>query len=221
MAAIVAAAGSGSRADLAEGPAKQFRELAGRPVLHWSVEVLARAGCTPIVVVVPRAELERARWLTSIDGTIVTEGGSSRQMSVALGLDQISTEKVLVHDAARPLVSDDLVSKVISALSETDAVVPGVPVAETLKTSDGRSITGTVDRSSLWTIQTPQGFTTDLLRKAHEEAADAGFVATDDAGLVERLGVTVTLVPGERTNIKLTYPDDFELARSVLAGRGA
>lgn len=215
IAAIIAAAGLGERAGSAGEPVKQFRDLGGRPVIEWSAELFRNVGCDPIVLVVPAtrvADLQKQM----IPGTIVTSGGSTRQESVALGLDEIDSEHVLVHDGARPLTTDALVRRVIATLSEHDAVIPGLPVDETLKTSDGRVVTGTVDRDSMWAIQTPQGFRTSLLRSAHEKAAREGVVATDDAGLVERYGGKVALVPGERTNIKLTYAEDFDLALLIV-----
>lgn len=152
---------------------------------------------------------------------MIAEGGATRQESIASGLEEIGTDLVVVHDAARPLVSSALVRRVIDALATADAVVPAMPVTETLKKAEGGVVTATVDRTDLWSIQTPQGFRSSLLRRAHEHAARAGINSTDDAGLVEQLGERVTLVPGQLTNFKVTYPDDLELARTVLEAREA
>lgn len=208
----------GERVGSDDQPTKQFRDLGGRRVIDWSSEVFRRAGCDPIVLVVPPSHVDELQEDLA-PGTIVTSGGPTRQDSVGLGLDQVDREHVLVHDGARPLATLALVERVIAALSEHDAVVPALPVTETLKTSDGHLVTGTVDRSGMWTIQTPQGFRTSLLRSAHDRAAREGVTATDDAGLVERYGAKVALVPGQRTNIKITYPEDLELASHIVKAR--
>lgn len=217
IAAIIAAAGLGERAGSAGEPVKQFRDLGGRPVIEWSAELFRKVGCDPIVLVVPATHVAELQKQMS-PGSIVTSGGSTRQESVALGLDQIDSEHVLVHDGARPLATEALVHRVIAGLSDHDAVVPGLPVSETLKISDGRTVTGTVDRDSMWAIQTPQGFRTSVLRTAHERAADEGALTTDDAGLIERYGGKVALVPGQRTNIKITHAEDFDLALLIVKG---
>lgn len=185
-------------------------------MFQWSIDALRRAGCSPIVLVVPpgRAPDFVAGW----DDLVIAEGGATRRASVASGLDEIGSDHVLVHDAARPLVSEALVRRVIEGLGSADAVVPGLPVTETLKRAEGDLVADTVDREGLWSIQTPQGFRTSLLREAHEAAAREGVDSTDDAGLVERLGKSVHLVPGQLANIKLTYPDDFRLAQTILKG---
>jgi 2-C-methyl-D-erythritol 4-phosphate cytidylyltransferase len=126
-------------------------------------------------------------------------------------------EWVLIHDAARPLVSRTLILSVLERLhaGDVDAVIPAIPVSDTVKKVSGDRIISTLDRSSLVTVQTPQGFRRDVLVEAHR--VDPHEDVTDDAGLVERLGGTVVTVPGETTNLKVTYPEDLERARALAA----
>ena len=141
-------------------------------------------------------------------------GGPRRRDSVARGLDRVpaDVDLVLVHDAARPLASAALIRRVIDRLRAGDVggVVPAVPIRDTIKQTDAEVVTGTVDRSSLVAVQTPQGFVASVLRRAHAAGEED---VTDDAMLVEALGERVVTVPGDPTNIKITYPEDLELAR--------
>jgi 2-C-methyl-D-erythritol 4-phosphate cytidylyltransferase len=150
------------------------------------------------------------------DRSLVVAGGETRQESVYKALEHVATEVVVVHDAARPLVTSALVNAVVAAISEAEGAVAALPVAETLKRVSGGRIDATVDRSNLWVAQTPQAFRTEVLRAAHEEARAGDLSATDDAQLVEQLGGTVVVVEGARSNLKLTRPDDFELAEALL-----
>ncbi len=144
-------------------------------------------------------------------------GGDERQRSVRNGLELVDTHMVVVHDAARPFATPGLVHEVVDALKGAHGAAPAVPVADTLKeVRDGRVIR-TVERSSLYTIQTPQAFLTDALKKVHDKARVDGFVATDDAQLVERYGGVVRIVEGARDNIKLTYPEDWRVAEAMVA----
>ena len=218
-AAIVAAGGRGERAaGDAPGP-KQFREVAGRPLVVWSIEALTAAGCSPIVVVVPEDHLSEAESLLGSLEVVIAPGGATRQASVASGLDEISAEVVVIHDGARPLVTPELVQETLARLDRYDAAIVGMPMDETLKAADGDEVNATVDRSSLWRVQTPQAFRTGALRRAHDRAAADGFVGTDDAQLIERDGGSVALVRGSRLNIKVTYADDFLLAEALLVKR--
>lgn len=195
MWAIVVAGGAGTRF----GTAKQFVEVRGAPVLHHSVATAATV-CDHVVAVVPRGEEQRA-----VPGAeVVVAGGATRSDSVRAGLAAVpaAAEVVVVHDAARPNATPELFEAVIAAVRDgADAAVPGVPVADTLRRTDG----GVVDRSELVAVQTPQAFPAAWLRRAHAAVGDA----TDDAGLVEAIGGTVVVVPGERANLKLTEPADL------------
>lgn len=201
------------------GGLKQFRELAGRPMIVWSIDALRAAGCDPVVVVVPPDHMLKAGSILSAWDVVIAPGGLTRQASVASGLDEVAAETVVIHDGARPLVTAELTRRVLDPLDRFDGAVAGTPMDETLKSTDGDLITGTVDRTSLWRVQTPQAFRTAVLRAAHEAASTDGFEATDDSTLVERAGGSVVLVRGPRSNIKVTFPEDFALAGSLLEDR--
>lgn len=231
-AAIVPAAGRGER--LGPGAPKALRNLGGQPLLVHAVRALSTARSVDLVVVAaPEEELAAVQSLLEpeIGGTElrVVAGGRTRQESVALALRVLPTEVdvVLVHDAARPLAPDDLADAVVSAVrAGAAAVVPGIPVADTVKQVDpaGR-VEATLDRSVLRAVQTPQGFQRPVLEAAHAafaaSAGDDGAAATDDAGLVERLGGTVLVVAGAEEAFKVTRPIDLLLAEAVLARRRA
>ena len=142
-------------------------------------------------------------------------GGATRSESVRNGLAEVpdDADVVVVHDAARPLATPALFSAVIEAVkSGADAAVPVVPVTDTVKRVEGDRVVETLDRAELVSVQTPQAFRADILRKAHASGGEA----TDDASLVEAIGGTVVVVPGERNNIKITTPDDLRIAEALL-----
>jgi 2-C-methyl-D-erythritol 4-phosphate cytidylyltransferase len=147
---------------------------------------------------------------------LTTGGGSSRQASVAAGLDLVDVPTVIVHDAARPFVTETMLEAVLAPLSEVDGAITALQMNETLKRADDDLVIETVDRSNLWRSQTPQAFRTDALRQAHLKARDESFAATDDAQLIERYGGRIALVPGDPANIKLTYEDDFVVAEAMI-----
>ncbi|MFP5297404.1 MAG: 2-C-methyl-D-erythritol 4-phosphate cytidylyltransferase [Actinomycetota bacterium] len=216
---MIAAGGRGERAAFTDDQPKQFRPLGGRPLLEYCLDELSRAGCDPIVLVVPERFMSEARVLFGARANIVfATGGETRQDSVASGLEEVSTDLVVVHDGARPFATADLVRSVIEAVGDHDGAIAAMPVDETLKRVDGTSIVETVDRSHLWRAHTPQVFKSDALRSAHEKARQEGFIGTDDASLLERYGGTMAVVPSPRSNIKLTYPEDFALAEAILRG---
>lgn len=225
-AAVVPAAGRGER--LGPGTPKALRFLGGVPLLVHSVRALAAARSVELVVVAaPPADLALVRsLLTGHDARAevrVVAGGATRQESVRLALAALpdGVDVVLVHDAARPLVPVDLVDTVAAAVREgADGVVPALPLADTVKQVDGAGVVvATLDRSALRAVQTPQGFRRSVLEEAHLAAGDA--MATDDAGLVERSGVRVSVVPGSEEAFKVTRPLDLVLAEAVLASRRA
>lgn len=183
--------------------------------MHWSVDALAAAGCRPIVVVVPPSETASDDLDAPVE-LILVRGGTTRQESVAAGLEEVTSSAVVVHDAVRPLLTVDLVRRVLEALREADGAVAAVPVVETLKRAVGREVQETVARAGLWQAQTPQAFKTERLRAAHALARRESFVGTDDAQLIERYGGSVALVEGSRRNIKITYPEDFVLAEAMM-----
>jgi 2-C-methyl-D-erythritol 4-phosphate cytidylyltransferase len=217
---IVVAGGSGRRF----GRLKQFALLGGRPVLQWAVAA-CRTCSAGVVLVVPDASGDPAPDAHGAD--VVVTGGASRADSVSCGLAAVpaDAEVVVVHDAARPLASAGLFAAVIAAVTDggADGAVPGVPPSDTIKAVDesGR-VTDTLDRATLVAVQTPQAFRADMLRRAHAEAlpADPSAAATDDAMLVEALGGTVQVVPGEPGNLKITDPGDLEVAERLLSAAG-
>lgn len=225
-AAIVPAAGQGQR--LGAGGPKALLPLGGVPMLVHAVRALAAATqVTLVVVAAPPDRVEQTRVLLADAhggaALTVVPGGDTRVASVRAALDALPPEVtvVLVHDAARPLAPAALAESVAAAVEAgADAAVPGVPVADTVKTVDGDLVTATVERASLRAVQTPQGFRRDVLDRAHQTlAADAD--VTDDAGMVERLGLRVVVVPGHEEAFKVTRRLDLLLAETVLARRGA
>jgi 2-C-methyl-D-erythritol 4-phosphate cytidylyltransferase len=135
---------------------------------------------------------------------------------VAAGLELVAVPTVIVHDAARPFVTEAMLEAVIARLSGVDGAISALRMNETLKRADDDVVIETVDRSNLWRSQTPQAFRTDALRQAHSKARDESFTATDDAQLIERYGGRIALVPGDPANIKLTYEDDFVVAEAMI-----
>ncbi len=212
---IVVAGGSGRRF----GRMKQFSVLGGRPVLEWAVEA-CRPGSAGVVLVLPATAGAEPADPHGADA--VVSGGATRADSVRCGLAAVPAEAevIVVHDAARPLASPALFAAVIQAVTDggADGAVPGVPPSDTIKAVDesGR-VTDTLDRTRLVAVQTPQAFRAAVLRRAHAEAAPAG--VTDDAMLVEAVGGSVQVVPGETGNLKITDPDDLGAAERTLAGR--
>lgn len=211
--ALIPAAGQGTRLGL-ERP-KAFVELAGTTLLERSIAAVRASGVVDEVVVMVPAELVDAVQAEYPNVTVVA-GGAERSDSVRAGLAAAGdAEFVLVHDAARTLTPPRLFVDVVAELrAGADAVVPGLPVADTLKRVDAQGrVRDTPDRSELRAVQTPQGFTVDVLRRAHAGAADA----TDDAGLVEALGTTVQVIPGDHLALKITTPFDLRLAQLLLS----
>ncbi len=224
--AIIVGAGLGRRLGATPRP-KVLLPLGGEPVLAYSLGVFAAlAEVRGLILVVPAGEEDPVRSLcqrlgvADRAGTIVA-GGPRRQDSVRAGLDRLdpATEIVLVHDAARPLVTPALVRRVLAAAERHGAATPGIPIADTLKrVSANQSVVRTLDRRNLVAVQTPQGFQRALLLRAYAAAWERGLTATDDAGLLEYARLPVQVVPGESMNFKLTTQEDFILAGSLLEG---
>jgi len=217
VAVLVPAAGAGLR--LGPGGPKALRLLAGEPLLVHAVRRVAAApSVRMIVVAAPAAEVEAVRELLApVAPVTVVAGGAERQESVSLALAAVPAEieVVLVHDAARALTPPQLIESVAAAVRQGHpAVIPVLPVVDTIKeVGPGETVLGTVDRSVLRSVQTPQGFRHDVLAAVHASAADA---LTDDAGLVEKAGLPVTCVPGSELALKITRPLDLILAEALL-----
>lgn len=198
---VVVAGGSGTRF----GRPKQLADLAGRRVIDWSIAAVQTASTG--VVVVGSDELGDP---ASLGVSAVVVGGATRSDSVRCGLDALPDDAthVLIHDAARPLVPAEVVGRVVEALDAgADAVVPVVPVTDTLRTATGNA----ADRDEFVAVQTPQGFRLSVLQQAHS----SGTVASDDATVVEQAGGTVVHVDGAPENLKITFPHDLLVAESL------
>ena len=216
LGAIVAAAGSSTRMGDTD---KLFADAAGRPLLAHTLTPIQECPLVHrIVLVVSPANLQRGRDLVAqhdLDKvSAVCRGGPRRQDSVRLGLEALGPcDWVLVHDGARLLI-EPVISEGLAAARETGAAVPAVPIADTVKMGDlAGTVTSTVDRSRLWAAQTPQVFRYDLILRAHREVtADV----TDDAAMLEALGLPVKLYPGSSLNIKVTTPQDLNIAEALL-----
>jgi 2-C-methyl-D-erythritol 4-phosphate cytidylyltransferase len=228
VAALVLAAGRGER--LGHELPKAFVPLAGRALLLRALEALcAVPELEWLVPVVAERDLPRLRALgpelAAVPGLLgrlapPVAGGALRQDSVRAGLAALppELELVAVHDAARPLVRPAAVSAVIAAARREGAAILAAPVPDTIKRVRGGRVLETPDRSECWAAQTPQVFRASLLREALEKALAEGFLATDDAQLVERLGAPVRVVPGDPGNLKVTHPEDLAAAERWLEG---
>ncbi|NNG01653.1 MAG: 2-C-methyl-D-erythritol 4-phosphate cytidylyltransferase [Desulfobacteraceae bacterium] len=205
---------------------KQYLHIAGKPILWHTLEAIG--GCPEIdgiILVCPDEDMPFVR--SDIIDTSrhrkkvkMMAGGVLRQQSVSNGLNVLpdDTEIVLIHDGVRPFISSSLLSRCIRNARQYKACIPGLPVMETLKKIDkDQNITSTVDREYMWTAQTPQVFSYEIIKKAHELAAMGQIVETDDAALVEKMGIPVKIISGYRNNIKITTPEDLLLAEQIFA----
>ena len=223
--AIIVAAGRGNRMNSSIN--KVLMPLGGQPILLHSV--LAFFECTSItnlVVVAAADEVASVEKMLEMMPKIkpwqVVPGGSERQYSIVNALKVVpeKTDVVLVHDGARPLVTKECIDHVIQMAIEHKAAIAAVPVKDTIKTVDhNKNVTSTLERNILWSIQTPQGFDFGILRQAYEQAAQDHYLGTDDASLVERLGVNVKIVMGNYENLKVTTPEDLIVAEALLQGK--
>ncbi len=216
--AVIVAGGSGRRA----GGAKQWRSLAGKAVARWSVEACLWAGADDIILVIPAGDERLAEMaLAGLSGWRAVAGGSERRDSVLQGLAALKCDPdaiVLIHDAARPLLSSRVISELLVASSEADGAVPALPIADTLKRIDspGGDV-ATISRAGLWRAQTPQAFRRRVIEAAYA-AWPADEVPTDEASVVERAGGHIVLTPGDPKLLKLTYPEDFEMVEALAGG---
>jgi len=235
---IVPAAGLGTRMappsdtkTKKRSPSKQFKELAGIPIL---VHTLRKFAASPEVyeIIVALRKNEISGFRTQVEKQFpeilnkrlqIVEGGEHRQNSVANALAAVAAEAddlVLVHDAVRPLVTPQIVAEVIEAARKYGAAIAGLPAVDTVKqvdrTAEGAIIKATIPRASIVMAQTPQGFRYDLLKKAFDDATGDGFLGTDEASLIERAGHPVAVVMGSPRNLKITTPADMELAEFYL-----
>jgi 2-C-methyl-D-erythritol 4-phosphate cytidylyltransferase len=224
--AIVPAAGTGER--MGNNRKKPYLLLNERPLLYYTLTALASTPSIAqiIVAVAPGDEefcqqqvLEKFHFKKNIQ---IIAGGSSRQESVSRLLERVPDEAhlVLVHDGARPLITSELLEQAIAETRVWKATVLAVPVKDTIKAAnDALQIEKTISRERLWAIQTPQTFERSIIGEAHRRARQQGFIGTDDAALVERIGVQVKIVMGSYDNIKVTTPEDLIVAEALLKKR--
>ena len=223
----VPSAGSAFRMGL--GYSKAYVDVAGKPLLARTVEALLKSpfideitvAVRPDEVVLARGEIVD-KWGLS-DSVKIIGGGEERQQTVEKLLAAVPAEKdlVLIHDGARPLVSENLIREVLEAAAEWGAAIAAIPITDTVKESKdgGETISGTVDRARLYRAQTPQAFHRDIISSAHRRALKEGWDVTDDASLMEQMGHDVRIVRGEERNIKITTMEDLELVRWIFHSR--
>jgi 2-C-methyl-D-erythritol 4-phosphate cytidylyltransferase len=221
---VIVAGGSSTRTAGTE--LKQFRWVAGKPMLLHSIQsFMARPDVLSVVCVIPRDFVaDPPPWIfqCDTDRLLLSIGGETRTHSVRNGLEDLPDEAsiALVHDAARPLIDDAVVDRVVAKAREGDCVVPALPIIDTVKEVDDQGyVTRTLDRSRLWRVQTPQGFPRGIIERAHRESRLAGATATDDAALCERIGAKVAIVPGNPRMMKVTTEPDFERIETLFAAR--
>jgi 2-C-methyl-D-erythritol 4-phosphate cytidylyltransferase len=219
---IIVAAGRSTRTSA--GELKQFRWVAGKPMLLHSLQTfMARADVVSVVCVIPREFVaDPPPWIfqCDVDRLLLSIGGRTRMESVRNGLDDLPDEAsiALIHDAARPLIDDALIDRVLARVRAGECAVPALPVVDTLKetNAEGR-VVRTVDREHLWRAQTPQGFPRAVIERAHREARAGKAPATDDAALCERIGIPVVVVQGSERAMKVTDDSDFERIEALFA----
>ena len=211
---VIVAAGSSTRAGGVE--LKQLRWFAGKPMLLHSLQTfMARPDVVSVVCVLPsRYAGDPPPWIfqCDVDRLMIAPGGATRTESVSNGLDDLPDEAsiVLIHDAARPLIDDATIDRVVAHVRDAGPAIAALPVTDTLKeVDDDNRIVATVDRARLWRAQTPQGFPREVIVRAHREAARTRITATDDAALCERLGIPVAVVRGSERAVKITTEEDF------------
>ena len=226
--ALIPAAGMGKR--MGGGSNKQYLLLDGMPILARTVQTFQEAECIDAIYLVSpeqeipfcRSEVVERYGFTKVRA--IVPGGAERQHSVCNGLRAIEgiepDDLVLIHDGVRPFVSAQMLEEAAAAAKEAGAAVVAVPVKDTVKVVREGVITQTPSREELWLAQTPQAFRYALIRAAHEEAAAAGFLGTDDASLLERQGRPVRVIRGDYRNIKITTPEDMILAEAFLKDKG-
>ncbi len=235
--AIVPAAGSGTR--MGSAIPKQFIRLAGKPILAHTLSALSNSPLISIIfLIVPEAQFQDAGDLVSewrrqaeeIRGGVpeisIIAGGAERTDSVYNGLRRLPAQCdwVMIHDAVRPFASPHLIKATWEGAGATGACIAAIPATDTVKRASEGVVLETLSRDEIWLVQTPQVFQRQIVVDAYEKAVTAGWKGTDDASFVERMGIPVSIVRGERTNIKVTTPEDLEWAEwflsvSVLEGR--
>ncbi|MEJ9210763.1 2-C-methyl-D-erythritol 4-phosphate cytidylyltransferase [Bacillus smithii] len=220
---VIPAAGQGKRMRAKKN--KLLMELRGLPVIVHTLKVFeSDPWCEGIILATQPEEKEiflslvKQHGITKVQSIVA--GGRERQHSVRSGLNMLKNcEAVLVHDGARPFITINVIHRLVDRLTEFPAAIAAVPVKDTIKKGADGLVSETIDRSSLWSVQTPQAFRVPILLEAHEAAERDSFLGTDDSSLVERLGIPVQIVEGDYDNIKLTTPEDLFFAEAILNKR--
>ena len=225
--AIIPAAGRGLR--MRSARPKTLMPLLGKPILAWAFDPIIKLGVfSEILIACPPEETDSVGGIINEHASAgapirLVTGGKTRQDSVSNGLRAISVDcdLVAIHDGARPLLTQQLMQDVLDRAKETGAAIAAVPSKDTVKLCDEEGIVSkTLDRSRAWLVQTPQCFRRDVLVSAYEKAARDGYLATDDAALVERAGTPVHIVMGSYENIKVTTPEDIPICEEILRRKG-
>ncbi|WP_027410212.1 2-C-methyl-D-erythritol 4-phosphate cytidylyltransferase [Anoxybacteroides tepidamans] len=220
---VIPAAGQGKR--MKAGVNKLLIELCHQPVIIHTLKVFEQDDwCEGIIMAVNEAERERFYALLEEfrirKVKAIVTGGAERQHSVYNGLKAVKSDLVLVHDGARPFITLEKIHELVKEAGEHGSAIPAVPMKDTVKKVFQGFVDETVERSSLWAVQTPQAFRVSLILEAHEQARAEGYIGTDDASLIERMGKKVKIIEGDYRNIKLTTPDDLLFAEAILSVKG-
>ncbi|MGG0413508.1 2-C-methyl-D-erythritol 4-phosphate cytidylyltransferase [Peribacillus simplex] len=216
---VIPAAGQGKR--MKAGKNKLFIELSGIPIIVYTLRVFEEdPDCRGIILSINPAEKDYFSQLIAAYGLKKVKklvmGGKERQQSVYNGLQHAGEEIILVHDGARPFINLGQISELTTAASLHGGAVIAVPVKDTIKKAANKKVVETVERSSLWAVQTPQAFRVSILKKAYEQAEAEAFLGTDDASLLERINEQVVIIEGNYDNIKITTQEDLYFAEAIL-----
>jgi len=223
ISAIITAGGIGQR--MGASQPKQFMKLLGEPIIVHTIRAFYKhPAIRQVILVVPTSHLQFAEELVQEyfpeEVCLIVPGGNRRQDSVAVGMKAAKFADILVvHDGARPMVSQEIISASIAGARENGAAIAAINVKDTLKSVDGQVVCGTIDRTGLWQAQTPQTVRKDLLQKAYTQAAQDGFQGTDEASLLENMACEVVVVQGSSENIKITLPEDLAVAEAFMLRR--
>lgn len=222
--AVVPAAGSSTRM---EGQDKVLLPLGDLPVLVRTLRALEECPLIHEIVAVTREDLivpvsQLCKDFAFGKVTHIVVGGATRTLSVLSGIQEASldAELIAIHDGARPFVTEEILETVLAAAAQYGAAAPAIPVTDTIKRASGGVVEESLDRDTLFAVQTPQVFEASLIKAALQSAAEEGISLTDDCAAVERLGMSVHLTAGDRANIKITTPTDLDLGLGILNGRG-
>ncbi len=221
---VIPAAGQGKR--MGAGKNKLHIPLDGLPVISHTLQVfLSDPSCKKIILAINPDEEEffssMVKDLQAEKRVSFAAGGTERQYSIHNALKTADPEGIiLVHDGARPFIRQEVIDRLVVQAEKVGAAITAVPVKDTIKKAVNMEVSETIERSSLWSVQTPQAFRISLLLQAYESAESEGFLGTDDASLVERIGAPVSIVEGHYDNIKLTTPEDLYFAEAILKNKG-